>query len=179
MNDAMSKAVIGCTWLRDKFLKNRSAENKLAYNHQRNYCVPLPRKSKRDYNKNLDNRNATDKKLFWKTVKLFFFDKGPMRQKITLIKITENKNKEISEIFNNFFSSILVMLNILKYEGFSVNSVTSEDPLENLVTRYKNHPDIRAILDNPKYVIFVENSFQEGHRKGNFKPKCSKSISRF
>ena len=71
------------------------------------------------------------------------------------------------------------MLNILKYEDLSVNSVTSEDPLENLVTRYKNHPDIRAILDNPKYVIFVENSFQEGHRKGNFKPKCSKSISRF
>ena len=40
------------------------------------------------------------------------------------------------------------MLNILKYEDLSVNSVTSEDPLENLVTRYKNHPDIRAILDN-------------------------------
>ena len=99
MNDAMSKAVIGCTWLRDKFLKNRSAENKLAYNHQRNYCVPLTRKSKRDYNRNLDNRNATDKKLFWKTVKLFFFDKDPMRQKITLIKITENNNKETSEIF--------------------------------------------------------------------------------
>ena len=99
MSDAMSKAVIGCTWLRDKFLKNRSAENKLAYNHQRNYYVPLTRKSKRDYDKNLDNRNATDKKLFWKTVKLFFFDKDPMRQKITLIKITENNNKETSEIF--------------------------------------------------------------------------------
>ena len=67
MNEAMSKAVMDCTWLIDKFLKNRSAEDKLASNHQRNYCVPLTRKSKRDYYKNLDNRNATDNKLFWKT----------------------------------------------------------------------------------------------------------------
>ena len=67
MNEAMSKAVMDCMWLRDKFLKNRSAENKLASNHQRNYCVPLRRKSKRDYYKNLDNRNATDNKLLWKT----------------------------------------------------------------------------------------------------------------
>ena len=67
MNEAMSKAVMDCTWLIDKFLKNRSAEDKLASNHQRNYCVPLTRKSKRDYYKNLDNRNATDHKLFWKT----------------------------------------------------------------------------------------------------------------
>ena len=71
------------------------------------------------------------------------------------------------------------MLNILKYEDLSVNSVTSEDPLENLVTRYKNHPDIEQFLTISKYVIFVENSFQEEYRKGNFKPKCSKSISRY
>ena len=43
------------------FLKNRSAENKLAYNRQRNYCVPLPHKLKRDYYNNLDNRNVTDR----------------------------------------------------------------------------------------------------------------------
>ena len=73
-----------------------------------------------------------------------------MRQKITLIENDEiiSNNKEISGILNNFFSSIVAMLNILKYEDLSVNSITSEDPLENLVTRYKNHPDIRAILDN-------------------------------
>ena len=29
----------------------------------------------------------------------------------------------------------------------SVNSANSEDPLENLVIKYKNHPSIRAILD--------------------------------
>ena len=34
------------TRLRNNFVKNRSAENKLAYNHQRNYCTSLTRKSK-------------------------------------------------------------------------------------------------------------------------------------
>ena len=72
-----------------------------------------------------------------------------MRQKITLIekdKILGN-NKEISEIFNNFFSSIVAKLNILKYEDLSVSSVNSKDPLENLVVKCKNQPSVRAILD--------------------------------
>ena len=63
--------------------------------------MSLTRKSKRDYYSNVDDRNVTDNKLFWKTVKPSFSDKGPMRQKITL---TENDEvigniKEISEIF--------------------------------------------------------------------------------
>ena len=100
----------------DGWHENKLAENKLADNHQRNYCVLLTCKSKRDYYSNLDNRNVTDNKLFWKTVKPFSSDKGPTRQKITLIesdKIIGN-NKEISEIFKNFFSSIVAELDILK-----------------------------------------------------------------
>ena len=46
-------------------------------------------------------------------------------------------NKEISEIFNNFFSSIVPKLYIPKYEDLSANSVNSEDPLEYLVIKCK------------------------------------------
>ena len=122
MNKAISKVVMNRTRLRNKLLKNRSAENKFAYNCQRNYFVSLTRKSKRDYYNNLDNRNVTDNKLFWKTVKPFFSDKGPMRQKISVIenKKTLGNNKEISEIFNNFSSSIVAKLNIPKYEDLSI-----------------------------------------------------------
>ena len=83
MNKAISKAVMDCTRLGNTFLKNKCARNKLANNRQRNYCVSLTRKSKRDCYSNLDNRNVTDNKLFWKTVKPFFSDKGPMRQNHT------------------------------------------------------------------------------------------------
>ena len=99
--------------------------------------MSLTRKSKRDYYNNLDNRNVTDNKFFWKTVKPFFPDKGPMREKITLIENDEiiGNNKEISEIFNNFFSSIVAKLNIPKYEDLAVSSANSEDPLQNLITK--------------------------------------------
>ena len=58
-----------------------------------------------------------------------------MRQKITLIENGEfiDNSKKFLEIFNVFFSSIVAKLNIPKYEDLSVNSVNSEDPLENLV----------------------------------------------
>ena len=62
MNKAISKAVMDRRRLRNKFLKNRSAENKLAYYRQKNYCLPLTLKSKRDYYNNLDNRIVTDSK---------------------------------------------------------------------------------------------------------------------
>ena len=95
---------------------------------------------------------------FWKTFKPFLSDKGPMKQKITLIIRNDEiigKNKEISKIFNNFFSSIVAKLNITKYEDLSVNSVNSEDPLENLVTIYKNHSSIKAILDKSPNTLFL------------------------
>ena len=55
-----TKIVMDRTRLRSKFLKNRTAENKLAYNCQRNYCVSLTHKLQRDYYNNLDNRNVTN-----------------------------------------------------------------------------------------------------------------------
>ena len=93
--------VFKTNYLRNKFLQNRTAENKLAYNRQRNYCVPLTSKAKRDYYNNLDNTNVTDNK----TVTSFFSGKGPIRQKITLIENDKiiGKNIENPEIFNNFF----------------------------------------------------------------------------
>ena len=45
-------------------------------------------------------------------------------------------------------------MNIPKYEDLSVNRVNSEDPLKNLVIKYKNHPSIRAILDKSLNMSF-------------------------
>ena len=73
-------------------------------------------------------------------------------KKITFLEKDEipGSNKEISEIFNNFFSSIVAKLNIPKYEDLSVNSANLEDQFENLIIKYKNHPSIRAILDKSR-----------------------------
>ena len=81
--------------------------------------------------------NVTENKLLWKTVKPFFLYKGLIREKITLIEIDEilGSNKEISKVFEIFF-------------------VNSEDPLENLVIKLKNHPSVRTILDKSPNTSF-------------------------
>ena len=72
------------TRFRNKYLRNKTVENKRKYTKQRNYCVSLLRKSKREYDINLDVKNITDNKTFWRTVKPFLSDKATSTQKTSL-----------------------------------------------------------------------------------------------
>ena len=85
--------------------------------------------------------------FFLKTVKSS--NKCPMRQKIILFL-----NDEIIGNNKDFFSSLVAKWNIPKYEDLSVNSVNSEDSLENLLTKYKNHRSIKAILGKSPNMSF-------------------------
>ena len=73
MNKTLSKEIMKCKKFRNRFLKNRTEENKGNYTKQRNYCVSLLRKVKNEYYSNLNEKDVTDNKLFWKIVKPFFF----------------------------------------------------------------------------------------------------------
>ena len=46
---ALQKEIMHRSRLRNKFLRERANESKIAYNKQRNICVSLLRKTKRDY----------------------------------------------------------------------------------------------------------------------------------
>ena len=50
--------------LRNKFLKTKSQECKQVYNKQRNLCVTMIQKAKKNYFNNLNVRNITDNKQF-------------------------------------------------------------------------------------------------------------------
>ena len=67
MNEALSKAIMQRTKLRNKFLKDPSAADKFSYSKQRNWCVSLLRKEK-----NFANLNEKDIKNFGKLLHLFF-----------------------------------------------------------------------------------------------------------
>ena len=114
MNKNISKAIMTGTRLRNKFLRNRTPENRIAYNQQRNFCVSLIRETKREYFNSLNEKLVTDNKLFWNTIEPFFSDKGATREKYTLIEEEEilDDNQKISTVFNDFFSSIVYNLNI-------------------------------------------------------------------
>ena len=51
---AFRKEIMHISRLRNKFLRERTNESKIAYNKQRNICVSLLRKTKTDYFPNLD-----------------------------------------------------------------------------------------------------------------------------
>ena len=69
------KAIMTRSRLRNKFLKIKSQECKQAYNKQRNLCVTMVRKAKKNYFNCLNVRNIKDNRQFWKTVKPFFSSK--------------------------------------------------------------------------------------------------------
>ena len=63
-NKDLSKAIMTRTKLRNIFLQNKSEENKIRYTKQRNVCVSLLRKTKKQYYQNLNKKNVVDNKLF-------------------------------------------------------------------------------------------------------------------
>ena len=50
--------------LRNKHLTDKSEEARFLYKKQRNVCVFLLKKAKKEYYKNLDSHNVTDTKRF-------------------------------------------------------------------------------------------------------------------
>ena len=100
--------------LRNIFNKNRNYENWCKYKRQRNLCLNLSRKTKKSFHENLDEKQVSDNKVFWKNVKPFFSDKGANPSKITLVEknsIAVDENK-ISNIMNNYFINISKTLNL-------------------------------------------------------------------
>ena len=109
MTKTFLKAIIQRTRFRNKFLKNPADQNKLIYNKQRNFCVSLPRKEKKEYFSKLNEKDITDNRKFWDTVKPFLPDKVKSIGTITLVNnenIESNENK-VAKTFNDFFSNIV------------------------------------------------------------------------
>ena len=82
----VQKTIMTRSRLRNKFLKTKSQECKQDYNKQRNLCVTMVRKAKKNYFNNLNVGIVTDNKQFWKTLKHFFTSKIFDNARITLIE---------------------------------------------------------------------------------------------
>ena len=57
-------------------MKTRNSKNWENYEKQRNFCTNLPKKTKSEYFRNLNIKELTGNKKFWKKIKPFFSDKG-------------------------------------------------------------------------------------------------------
>ena len=68
----MSKALRKAIMHRSKFKKKRTDIIWTNYKKQRNFCVTLLRRTKKDYFQNLNVKDLSDNKEFWKTIKPYF-----------------------------------------------------------------------------------------------------------
>ena len=143
----ISKAIMKRTDVRNKFLIDKADEISQAFVKQHNYCVFLLRKSKRNYYSNLDAKDITDIKKFWKTVKPRFFDKKKSAVSITLKgnnKIVERQN-EVANNLIDYFSKIVSALQIPELNNIDPQSERKSCHTLKSVIKYRRHPSITAI----------------------------------
>ena len=66
------------------YIRKRNDKYWGKYKKQRNFCVDLLRKTKTEYFKNLNVKDLSDNRKFWKTIKLYFTNKGLNPNKLLL-----------------------------------------------------------------------------------------------
>ena len=64
INKTINKEIMKRSRLRKKFLNPKSDIDRKAYNKQRNLCVGLIRREKKNFFNNISTRDITDNKLF-------------------------------------------------------------------------------------------------------------------
>ena len=73
VNKDFNKAMMQRTELRNKFLKQKTTESKLAYVEQRNICVSILLKAKISYFENVNIKNPSNSRIFLGHCKTTFF----------------------------------------------------------------------------------------------------------
>ena len=82
---------------------------------QRNFCINQLRKTKKDYFQNLNIRNLSDNRKFWKAIKPYFSNKRLNSKNFSLKKgnLVSNE-KQLATITNSFFINITKGLKLKK-----------------------------------------------------------------
>ena len=161
MTKELNKAIMTRSRLCYKYLKEKKADSKIAYDKQRNYCVNLLRRTKKNYFANINISSITDNKNFWKTIKPLFSYKISHKERINFAEndTVLGDNQVVADRFNNYFNNIVTNLLTItnknfpkKTNGFNLNLL---DPVEAAILKHKNHLSLNAIrgkiskLDNP------------------------------
>ena len=142
------KAIMLGTKLRNKFLKKKTLESRGKYNKQRNICVSLMEKAKRNNYENLDLKDINDNKKFWATVKPLFSNKIKSAENIYLDESGEiiRNEKEVANVFNKYFVNIVPnIMGITNNHNLLSDLDTTNDPIEKIINKYQNHPSITSI----------------------------------
>ena len=142
--------------LKNKANKTKDLKDILKYKKQRNYVVKLNNQSKQGH---FDSLNPfLDSKPFWKSCKLYFSNKHSFGDlKIALNESGEilTENMKIAKTLNSYFKSFRDSLELFDWP---LQSNGSCDKVQNIITRFSNHPSIIQI--KYKFKLNKKFSFQ-------------------
>ena len=106
MNREFQKAIYTRTRLKNKYWRDPSSENKLAYKKQRNLCVSVRRKSITNYLNKFRDKGLETNKSFWKFINPYLTNKGTLADcDITSVdgKKIISDDFELAKTFNNHY----------------------------------------------------------------------------
>ena len=157
MNKDIHKAIMTRTRLRNRFLKEPTQMNRLAYKKQRNYCVSLMRENKKQHYDSFNVNHITDNKNFWRVVKPNFLNKVLRANRVILRgggKIISDTEK-VADTFNKFFVNIRNNLKTDKDKQFLVETKDVFDPVFKAIKKYSTHPSILSIKEKMNNNMFL------------------------
>ena len=86
MKKTLSETIMQRSKLRNLFLKMRTEQNRNNYFKQRNFCVALLRKSKREFFGSLNETDLCDQKICWDVTKPLLSNKVAYDDRITIVE---------------------------------------------------------------------------------------------
>ena len=109
---------------------------------------------KKQYLANLNEKDITDNRKIWHTVKIFFSEKIKSRESIVLIEKgkTISKEEEVANTLNDFFSNIIKNLNIPEHHVNVLHHRFSIHPNLKAILKYNNHLSINRIRCAAKHL---------------------------
>ena len=169
MNKTLTKAFMHRSKLKNKYNKNPNEINKTLYKKQRNICVSLLKKEKRQYYNNLDVTIFDDNRKSWKRIKPLFSDQNKTLHKdIILINegVVISDRVQVANTLNNFFVDAVGNLEIESFYPLNANDFSNKT-IEYVIRKYEFHPIIRKIKENIK--VECKFSFKDTTSSGIWK----------
>ena len=150
MTKELRKKIMLQSKLKNIFNKERNHINWCNYKCQRNRCLSVLRKTKKEYFNILNIKQVSDNKLFRKSVKPFFSNKGSNSSKITLVEENNfiSDEEEITDKMNNYFINVTKTLKRKNQLGVGRSGVNE----------FENHISIKMIHE--KYPEILPESFK-------------------
>ena len=147
MSQALKKAIMRRSFLKNKYYKSPSAERLRELKTHQNYTSRLAKRTKKGYFSQIDIRKISDNKKFWQTIGPLFSHKWNERQNIVLLEKNKivSEDSDIARVFSSYFKTAVDSLKMPNIDWIFSDTTDLIDPIEIAVKKFELHPSILEI----------------------------------